>query len=165
MSNHAAQQGCVFEQHLQPGTAVWGSPGRPGFPRWRRCWAAESAVLAAAAGAAAPYLSACRQTSPPKVRNSPEAAKGSETLDQFRSRLKNPHFIYQCKDTVNSRNFSKTGGGGGEGGQYHLCLKTVFMPVAFISKLTHRGHLPCIAEPGHIPKKGAQDDAADSESF
>lgn len=38
------------------------------------------------------------------------------------------------------------------------------MPVAFISKLTHRGHLPCIAEPGHIPK-GAQDNAADGESF
>jgi len=35
------------------------------------------------------------------------------------------------------------------------------MPVAFISKLAHRGHLPCIAEAGHIPK-GAQDKAAQS---
>ena len=32
------------------------------------------------------------------------------------------------------------------------------------SYLTHRGHLPCIAEPGHIPK-GAQDKIADSDSF
>lgn len=37
------------------------------------------------------------------------------------------------------------------------------MPAPFISKLTHRGTLPCIAGPGHIPK-GEQDNAADSES-
>lgn len=104
MGNCAARRGGMFGQHLQPGTAVWGSPGQPGFPRWRRCWAAESAVQAAAAGAAAPYLSVCLQTSPPKVRNSPEAVKRSETLDPSRSHLKNSEIIYECKDIVIARN-------------------------------------------------------------
>lgn len=64
---------------------------------------------------------------------------------------------YQCRDRVIARNISKKGG-------YHLRLKTILMPVTFISKLTHRGTLPCIAGPGHI-QKGTQDNAADSESF
>lgn len=44
-----------------------------------------------------------------------------------------------------ARKFSQEG--------YSLCLKTVIVPVAFILKLTHKGHLPCKAEPGHIPKQ------------
>lgn len=104
--------GCVLERHLQLGTAAWGSPGRPGSPRWRRCWAAESAVPAAAAGVAAPYLSVCLQTSPPKVRNSPEAARRSEMLGGNRSTLKDSRFIYRCRDIFIAGNiFAKRGGG------------------------------------------------------
>lgn len=121
----------VFEKHLQPGTAVWGSQGQPGFPRRRRCWAAESAVLSAAAGAAVLYLSVCLQTSPPKVRNSPGAAKKSDTSEQCSN--SEGFIVYQLMQVQNHRSeFLK------KGGIIYASRHFIVTPVAFISTLTQR---------------------------